>query len=115
MNKEISNKALHIFSVATSLETNQKLLLVTSLGIITGKPINSSNEEDKNYHDIWKQLNQKSDELKSSYYNNAPKVKSDGARIFLKDVEILTGSNSKINIPYLVVFTDQVIGISISE
>jgi hypothetical protein len=111
MNKEISSKALHVFSMFDSLKIDQKLLLVTSLGIITGKPIDLSNEEDKNYSDIWKNTNEKADALKSKY----SKVRSDGARIFLKDVELLVGNNSKVNIPYLIIFTDQILGMSISE
>jgi hypothetical protein len=111
MNKEISSKALHIFSIYDSLKTDQKLLLVTSLGVMTGKPINLSSEEDKNHTEIWKSINEKADGLKSKY----SKVRTDGARIFLKDVELLVGNSAKVNIPYLIVFTDQILGVSVSE
>ena len=110
--KNMSYKAIMALSAATTLNvktenidlTSNRLILVTSAGIITGDYVF---DNDQDYQDdpeffIMDQISSQAEEFSSEPKNS----------ILLSNVEILSANGTKFSFHYLHVFTDDIIGIS---
>lgn len=98
------------------LEKN-KIVIITSLGIITGRfPTDEEVEDVNNSNAIFSKL---STTIVNDYKNElslseTDKLPGDEGFLYLVDVEIKSPGNS-YNLPFMIVFYDQIIGISIGN
>lgn len=127
--KYFSNKYSKIFTMNTLSETlneaqnsNNKLMIHTANGIYVGK---LKEQEDYDNLDI-----QKNDDILTAYrkmylnalnnYENSDKsdkierISENSISITLEDVEIITSVKS-INLPFVEIFVDQIIGFSLGS
>ena len=98
-------------TLVEGLEQN-KLVLVTAFGNIVGKPLNDKDlehtDDNKNFLPIMVEL------FSKEYLKDKTADGNDGY-IILKDVKITSPSNTTTNLPFLVVFYDQIIGVTIGN
>lgn len=97
---------------------NNNLILTTPAGIICGKLI--SEEEVQDGTSIQSAFAKLCVSVKEDYFKETSSEKTDvsdnDGYIFLKDVKIKsTSTNMVTNVPFMIVFYDQIIGVSIGS
>lgn len=109
----LKKQIIRTFATVTDAEAlkQSKVIITTALGLISGKMYNS---EDVEQEDIGNRFVADFAEGIAKKYDLANIDGNDGF-ILLKDVTILTGSKNTFNIPNLIVFYDQIIGITIGS
>ncbi|WP_434302651.1 hypothetical protein [Clostridium botulinum] len=119
MKHNTSKKTISVISAAalskSGFEDGTKLLLITSLGLIKGSLVDTKNKNDCQINTVWENLIETETTILNKYEIDKKDLSSDSGKIFMKDIEITTTSNVKFNLPYMIVFTDQILGFSFSN
>lgn len=110
---------INSFSGLLSTDTfkNNHLVLITSIGIITGKPFFQNQISDAS--DICDAFNEIVKNIASDYFEtntcNESDLSENDGYLFLSDVTIQTSSSRPIKHQFMTVFYDQIIGVSIGH
>lgn len=129
MKKYISNKLIKINCLNSLLNTlnenngtSNKLFVHTANGIYIGTLKNYTGKEEIKDNDSFMAIYRKVllkdfEELKTDKADNSEYVSENPLSIILENVEILNinNINSKITLPFIEIFIDQIIGISLGS
>lgn len=88
--------------------TADKLILVTAIGIISGRLVTKEQDADKLARYFADSLSDVRDQF-------PPHLDENDGYMLLKDVIINPASKNAVRIPYLTVFFDQIIGVTIAD
>lgn len=109
----LKKQIIRILSGATTVEglENNKVIIVTAMGMIIGTPYIEENydESDLNHHAVPIVVKETADAY------GTENIDGNDGFIMLSDVTIKNGVNNVTNVPSLVVFYDQIIGITIGS
>lgn len=96
---------------------DNKLLVLTAFGIVSGTyQVLEDLKENDEPKEIYELITHTYKQILKETYKNEPDVKTNFCRsIVLKDVTIITSSKIKFNMPFIELFDDQIIGVTLGN
>lgn len=111
-----------LLGIATAINSdeilpNNKVVLLTTCGLITADFVYSNDTSDKvvPLRALMKGISQAVNGSTENADNNIPQLVGDNKSIMLKNVTILQNGQSKFSIPSMILYYDDIIGISIGN